>query len=1138
MAAVLTGKNKTQPWRPGLCGICPAGCWVEVSLRNGKLTGIRPDKSHSLGTICRLGEHAPQIVYNADRLKYPLKRTGPRGTYDFERISWDEAYDVIAANLEKIKEESGPEAVAIYTGRGAQEQSLCDTFQPKGVDVSSASNCLFPFGSPNTMGVGALCYVSLHVIAPQVTLGRAGIDTFADVDNAATVLVWGTNPATDSPPVDMHRLEDAVRRGAEIIVIDPRRTDTVTRTGGQWIPIRPGTDGALALALIEVLIDEELYDEDFAEDWCLGFDELKTYTQHFRPEAAETITGVPARTIRELARRIARSDGACPLMYTGLEFSNSGVPAARAILTLFALAGQLDVPGGIVLNRLGGAFPINRAGNQPNPALNRAVGREEFPLYSRYRGESHAAGLVKSVLEGSPYRIRALLVQGASLLTSWPQTPVWRETLEKLDFLACIDRQLTADMAYADIVLPATTMFENLSYMVYGPIFRLRERIIEPLGEARNDYLIMTGLAERLGYGHLYPRTEEAMIRQALEGSGYTLEDVRAAGGWVKLPIPIIEYKKWQKGGLRPDGEPGFATPSGKFEIASSLLEEYGYEPLPKYIEPIEGPLGSPALSEEYPLAFTSGARTRHAFCSQHHNIPGLMEDYPEPTADIHTRDAAERNIKNGDLVKVSTPRGSVPFRARVGDDIMPGVVECAFGGGTPVGPPAWRDWNVNDLTDMGNLERISGFPVYKALLAEVALEKASDEKKPGRRKAKATACQIASPPPRRVKIERPVYLDNNATTPVAAAVREAMLPYLGQAHGNPSSIHAPGRDAREAVEKARRKVAALLNASPRRIIFTGSGSEADNLAIKGVALARRERDNHIITTTVEHPAVLNTCRFLEKMGFRVTYLDVDADGWLAPERLREAITDETILVSIMLANNETGTILPVAELAAIAREKEIPFHTDAVQGIGKIRVDVAGLGIDLLSISGHKFHAPKGVGALYVQKGIALEPLVHGGSQESGLRAGTENVPAIVGLGRAAELAAAACDDAARIKTLRDRLEAGIRKLVPDARLNGHPTKRLPNTLNLTLPGLRGESIVIAMDRHGIALSSGSACKSGSPEPTHVLLAMGRTEMEAHCSVRFSLSGDTTEADIKATLAALEKVLEEKNTVRLIPCK
>ena len=234
MAEVLTDEgntwNRHPEWRKGLCGICPAGCWVEVALDNGRLVDIRPDTSHSLGTICRLGEHAPQIVYSEDRLKYPLRRIGPKGSYEFERITWDEAYGIIVDNLTKTKKESGPEAVAIYTGRGAQELSLCDMFQPKGVDVSSASNVLFPFGSPNTTGVGALCYVSLNVIAPQVTMGRAGSSMFSDIENAEMVVVWGTNPATDSPPVDMYRLETAAQRGADIVVIDPRRTETVTRT--------------------------------------------------------------------------------------------------------------------------------------------------------------------------------------------------------------------------------------------------------------------------------------------------------------------------------------------------------------------------------------------------------------------------------------------------------------------------------------------------------------------------------------------------------------------------------------------------------------------------------------------------------------------------------------------------------------------------------------------------------------------------------------------------------------------------------------------------------------------------------------------------------------------------------------------
>jgi cysteine desulfurase NifS len=1108
-------------------------------MRNGTIADIRADTGHPLGMLCRRGAHTPEIVYSEHRLRHPMKRVGPKGTHEFERITWDEAYDLIVERLNAIKRESGPEAMSIYTGRGAFELSLCDMFQPSGVAVSSASNVLFPFGSPNTMGVGALCYVSFAMIAPHVTMGRMLVNMFNDMENAEMLLVWGANPATDSPPLDMHRLEAAAKRGADIVVIDPRRTETVSRTGAQWVPIRPGTDGALALSLIEVMLDEDLYDEPFADDWCHGFEELRTYVQHFRPEVAEKITGVPAETIRDLARRLSGASGACPVMYTGLEYSNSGIQAIRAVLTLFALAGHLDVPGGIGLAMRDSHFPINRSCNQENPNLDRAVSREKFPIYSNYRGESHASGLVTSVLEEEPYRIRGLIIHGASLLTSWPQTAVWRETLEKLDFVVCVDRQLTADAAYADVVLPATTMFEIDSYMVYGPIFRLREKMIEPVGEARNDYLIMAELAARLGYGDLYPQSEDALVDFALEGSGYTKEDVRAAGGWVKLPTPMLEYKKWEKGGLREDGQPGFDTPTGKFEIWSTALEEYGYEPLPKYTEPSEGPVARPDLAGEFPLVFNSGARPHTDFRSQHHGIDGLAKDNPEPTVELNSADAAARGIKPGDLVEVRTPRGAVPFRARVSDDIVSGAIECNMGGGTPVGSEAWREWNVNELTDLGNYDEVSGFPVYKALLCDIA--KLESGTRAARRAAKAAgeACgpvELGQPQQRRAPRRR-IYLDNNATTQVATAVRDSMLPYLDGSLGNPSSIHGAGRDAREGIETARRQVARLINARPRRIIFTGGGSEADNLAIKGVALAAG--GGHVVTSAIEHPAVLETCRFLEQSGFRVSYIEVDRDGLVHPEQLRAAIAGDTVLVSIMLANNEVGTIQPVAELCAVAHEQGVPFHTDAVQAAGKVPIDVQALDVDLLSLSGHKFHGPKGVGVLYVKRGIELAPLIHGGKQEAGLRAGTENVPAIVGMGRAAELARQTAQDADGLRLLRDRLGAAILELIPGATLNGHPELRLPNTLNLTLPGLRGESLVVALDQHGISLSSGSACKSGSPEPTHVLLAMGRDPEDVHCSVRFSLSGSTTEQDVDETVTAIAQVLEEmETTVRFLPCK
>ncbi len=936
----------------------------------------------------------------------------------------------------------------------------------------------------------------------------------------------------------MQRLESAARRGARIVVIDPRRTETALRCGAEWVPIRPGTDGALALGMIAVMIGEELHDETFAEDWCHGFEPFARYVQHFTPAVVERITGVPATRVQELARAICAAGSACPVMYTGLEYSNGGVQAIRAVYSLFALAGHLDTPGGIGLAMHGSHFPINRSCNLPNPGLERSIGGEEFPIYSHYRHEPHASLLPRAILESEPYPLRGLIVHGASLLTSWPETPRWREALGELELLVCIDRQLTADASYADVVLPATTMFEIDSYMTYGPLFRLREKLIEPVGEARNDYLIMAQLARRLGYGEHFPQTEDGLLRFALEESGFTLEEVRAAGGAVTIGSPIMEYRKWEKGSLRTDGRPGFETPTGKFELHSTVLEEHGYDPLPRYTEPAEGPLSAPALADRYPLVFNSGSRTQTDFRSQHHGIRGLVRDHPEPTVDLNPADAAARGVRPGDLVEVRTPRGAVPFRAHVTEDIVRGAIDCSQGGGTAVGPAAWRAWNVNHLTDASNCDPISGFPVYKALLCEVV--KIADGDPDSVVSAETlTRTVVQAPRPQARREWEPIYLDNAATTRVADEVREAMQPFLEERCGNPSSIHSDGRVAREALERARRSVAASIGARPRRILFTGGGSESDNLALKGVALRPESGRRHVITSAIEHPAVLATCCHLERAGLEVTRLGVDEHGLVDPETLRGALRDDTLLVSVMLANNEVGTLQPVRELCASAHERGALFHSDAVQAAGKVPIDVEELGVDLLSLSAHKLHGPKGVGALYLRKGIELEPLIHGGTQEHGLRAGTENLPAIVGFGRAAELSRGSLDAATRMAGLRDELEGRIVELLPDARRNGHPTQCLPNILNLTLPGIRGESLVIAMDAHGISFSSGSACKSGSPEPTHVLLAMGRTPEEAHCSVRFSLSRETAAEEIRRAAETLGRVLHEmETTVRFLPCK
>jgi len=1088
-----------------------------------------------MGILCKLGEHSPEIVYSKDRLLYPMKRRGKKGNYDFQRISWDEAYETIVNQLTSIKENYGAEATAIYTGVGSFELSMCDVYQPKGVAISSANSVLFPFGSPNTMGVGALCYVAYGMIAPHVTMGRMFMNMFSDIDNSELIIVWGTNPATDLPPIDMNRILDARQRGAEVIVIDPRKTATVKLTGGRWIPIRPGTDGALALGLIHILIEEELYDEGFVRDWTIGFEELEKVVQHYRPEIVHQITGIPADEIIALAREIAEARGVSQLMYAGLEYSNSGVQNIRATLVLWALAGQMDVPGGLCFTMDKNHFPINRDGLIANPDVGPRLGRDKFPVYIKYRDEAHATALPESVINGNPYKIRSLIILGSSMITSWPNPSVWKKTFNELDFLVTIDRQLTADSAYADIVLPATTYYENVSYMTYGSTFRIRERVIEPLGEARSDFFIIAELANRLGYGHLYPQSEEALLRYVLKGSGFSLEEVRKAGGSVSIETDMMQYKKWEKGLLRPDSKPGFDTPSGKFEIASSVLEEYGYDPLPKYTEPKEGPQSQPDLSKKYPLVFNSGGRVRTGFHTQHRGIKSLVKERPEPTVMMNSQDAKERGIKNGDKVTVKSPRGSVHMRAIVTENIVKGAVDANHAGGGPVGPDAWQECNINELTDLDNFDPISGFPVYKSLLCDV-VKTDSDGSSVVIDSGELKRGEIHIEPS--LTVPDTIYLDHNATTAIAPEVSKTMLE-LTKVYGNPSSIHREGKKSGRVIEEARRKAAQQINCTARRIVFTGCGSESNNLAVKGIAFANWGKKNHIITSSIEHPAVLTTCQWLEKYGFHVTYLKVDEAGRIRPADLEKAITGKTCLISLMLANNETGSIQPIEECVKISRKRNVLFHTDAVQAMGKISVDVEKLGVDLLTLSSHKLYGPKGVGALYVRQGTHIESLIHGGGHEDGLRSGTENTAGIGGFGKALEMVPKYLSRMDDVKKYRDLLEAGIKKIIRKARLNGHRRFRLPNTLNMTLPGYRGESIVMEMDRRGVCFSSGSACHSGSPEPSHVLLAMGLTEEEAHCALRFSLGYETTEDEIHRTVELLEKIIHQsKHRVRFISCK
>ncbi|MCS7201797.1 MAG: cysteine desulfurase NifS [Dictyoglomus sp.] len=373
------------------------------------------------------------------------------------------------------------------------------------------------------------------------------------------------------------------------------------------------------------------------------------------------------------------------------------------------------------------------------------------------------------------------------------------------------------------------------------------------------------------------------------------------------------------------------------------------------------------------------------------------------------------------------------------------------------------------------------------------------------------------------------IYLDYAATTPIRPEVWSAMEPFLKEIYGNPSSLHSFGRESRVAIEEAREKIAKAISAKPEEIIFTSGGTEANNMVLKGVAFALQDKGKHIITTPIEHHSVLEPCHFLEKLGFEITYLPVDRTGLVDPDDLKKAIRKDTILISIMHANNEIGTIEPIKELSQIAKEREIYFHTDGVQTVGHIPVNVKELGVDFLSISAHKFYGPKGVGALYVRKGARFYPLLHGGEQEGRRRAGTENVAGIVGMGKALELAILELDkEMERLTKLRDYFISEVERRIPDSYLNGDRTKRLPNNINFSFAYIEGEALLLNLDMEGIGVSTGSACSSSSLEPSHVLSAIGVPIELVHGSLRFTLGLWTTKEDLEYTLNILEKTVNK----------
>ncbi len=697
--------------KPSICGVCIGGCGVEVTLEDGRLVQVEPLKGAPYANLCVRGKHAPEIVYSPHRLKTPLIRTGKRGEGKFRAASWDEALDLTVEKMNEIKAKYGPQAMFSHSGRGNFEQSMARFCN---MPNTMTNKLLLPFGSPNIAGVDSLCYVTYGIFAPMANFGLFATNLSPDLENSNLIVVWGTNPITDSPPFIFKRVIEAQRKKTKLIAVDQMRSDIAARAD-QWVGVRPGTDGALILGLLNVVINEKLYNREFVEKWTLGFAELRDYVQEFTPQKVESITRVPAETIIALAGEIAKTEGVSLHTYTGLEYSNCGMQSIRALYILWAITGNLDVPGGVYLTP-----SRSPQDNFSKPAGVLPVGADKYPLFCELTGSAQFMEFPKAVLEEKPYPVKGLLVIGSSILTSYPQPKIFEDAFRKLDFMTVVDLVMTRDALFADVVLPSATYYETNSYQRYPGYVRLRRRVIEPVGQSKNGVMIMAELAKRLGYGHLFPQSEEELVEKAFAGHPALLEDMRNSTDGVEFPVPKRRYKKYELGLLRSDKKPGFPTPSGLMEITSSLTAKYGYDALPLYVEPVEGPLQDPELYREFPLVLNTGARIQSTFRSQHLNVPGLVELHEKPLALINPVDAAERGISPGDKVAVSTRRGEVFFYADVTENVLPGQVEVNMGGGNPTQVEAWRQSNVNYLTDFSNRDPISGFPVFKALLCQI----------------------------------------------------------------------------------------------------------------------------------------------------------------------------------------------------------------------------------------------------------------------------------------------------------------------------------------------------------------------------------------------------------------------------------
>ncbi len=698
---------KTQGVAYSYCDMCNQvpKCGMKLHLEGERIVRVEDRENYPAGPLCVKGLAILEEQYHPDRLLYPLKRTTPKGSPDpgWARISWDEAYGTIAAKLNGVKAKHGAEKVGFFVG---------DPKEPR----PAVQRLAYTFGSPNYGTESSLCSRAT-VMASQLTFGLV-TGGGRPTKETGTCLIWTRNLA-HTAPFEMERLQRAKKQGLKFVVVDPRITQTVQQVADLHLQLRPGTDGALALGMIHLMVKQGLFDRDFALRWTSGLPELVKYAEEFPPEEVERITGVPRERIAEAVRMLAAHR---PVTWIGSAsatvHSSNGLQNHRAILCLMALTGDFDVPGGLTiptyplpLNIFGGNTEFTRERDLFPKLSEKRIDKDRFPVWARFNSEIQMNLLPEYVQEG---RIKAMVMFGANAMM-WPQSALYQAAIEKLEFAVAADyflRPWTHD--FVDMVLPAAMALERMNPIaIFGRKIFLREPVIPPSGEAKPDWVIAFEMGAHLGYGKEFWHGDETQaLNSILRSVGLSVEDLRKGGAeGVTVPAPGPEvFRKYEQGLLRADGKPGFNTPSGKVELASQVLKEYGFDPLPRYKEPVESPLSTPELAREFPLVLNSGSRVLMFTHSKLRELPSLRKLMPFAVVNIHPKDAAAQNICQHDEVDLESPHGHIRLKANISDQVLAGVVDVSHG---------WADANVNEIVAR-YFDPISGFPAFKEGLCRV----------------------------------------------------------------------------------------------------------------------------------------------------------------------------------------------------------------------------------------------------------------------------------------------------------------------------------------------------------------------------------------------------------------------------------